>query len=69
MPRTVETLLCTQSWLKNVISIEADDMILDDDDAAEELERVAEEELDCGSGATNAIIDSSSASVRNVGKG
>ncbi|GAB2281718.1 hypothetical protein Dimus_039491 [Dionaea muscipula] len=49
LPRTVEALVCTQSWLKNVCAIESNEVMIDIE-AAEDVEKAAEEELDGGIG-------------------
>ncbi|GAB2291149.1 hypothetical protein Dimus_025408 [Dionaea muscipula] len=42
LPRTVEALVCTQSWLKNVCAIESNE-VMNDIETAEDVEKAAEE--------------------------
>ncbi|GAB2302854.1 hypothetical protein Dimus_036849, partial [Dionaea muscipula] len=49
LPKTVEALICTQSWMNNVLTIVGDEVeVILDDDGAKQAERIAAEEMrDC----------------------
>ncbi|GAB2285596.1 hypothetical protein Dimus_039712 [Dionaea muscipula] len=49
LPKTVEALICTQSWMNNVLTIVGDEVeVILDDDGAKQAEKITAKELEGG---------------------